>query len=324
MKHIFIINPTAGKSDQTKSITKEVNKLFMDYEIDGTYRIECTKCPGDAKKIAHKYAQSNEEVRIYACGGDGTLNEVLNGCFGYDNVAIAPIPIGTGNDFVKSFGPDGKKAFLNLKEMLTCGEQKIDVLEANGNYGINIINIGLDAQIAANVIRFKKLPFVSGKNAYNISLLYCFFTSMKNSMQFLVDGKTQKEKEFTFSVMANGQYYGGSYQAAPFSDMQDGLIDLVLIPTVSRTKILKLMNIYKNGEHLNGEYDQLVRFKRCRKVEVLTNKAINVCVDGEIIPLVHPVITIHPQSLRLIFPEKFYRQNYSVIKRIILPYSRSF
>ena len=305
MKHIFIINPVAGKSNQTKPIAAKINELFLNNEIEGTYRIETTSGIGDATRIARKYALSNEDIYLYACGGDGTLNEVLNGCFGYDNVHLTSIPIGTGNDFVKSFAYDAIKDFLDLNQMVHAKEKIIDVLEVDGRYAINIINAGFDAAIAKNMKKFKKLPLVNGSSAYNISLIYSFFTSLRNKMQFVIDDELQSDREYTFSVLANGQYYGGSYKAAPFSDMQDGLIDIILIPTLSRFKILKLINIYKRGEHLQTMYKDIIHFKRGRKVEILSKKPLTLCIDGEMSEYTNPTITIHSASLKFMLPSTY-------------------
>lgn len=302
MKHIFIINPSAGKSDQTKYIANMVNKIFMEEDIEGTYRIEVTKGVYDATKIARHYAMSNELVRIYSCGGDGTLNEIVNGIVHHENVELAPVPIGSGNDFVKSFGQNAIPAFLDLKALIQASARKIDLLEVNGHFSINVINIGFDSSIAQNMVRFKRLPLVSGAKAYDISVFYSFMTSIKNRFEIIADGIRLPHKNYTFAVMANGQYYGGSYRAAPLSDMQDGLIDLVLIPSVSRLKILQLMNVYKRGDHLKEQYQKIVHYRQCHEVQVEAEHEINVCIDGEIKQLKDPKIIVHPNHLKLVVP----------------------
>lgn len=303
MKHIFIINPTAGKSDQTKYIANMVNTIFMEEDIEGTYRIEVTKGVHDATDIARHYAMSNEPVRIYSCGGDGTLNEIVNGIVHYENVELAPVPIGSGNDFVKSFDQNAITAFLDLKALIKASARKIDLLEVNGHFSINVINIGFDSSIAQNMVRFKRLPLVGGAKAYDISVFYSFMTSIKNRFEIIADGIRLPHKNYTFAVMANGQYYGGSYRAAPLSDMQDGLIDLVLIPSVSRLKILQLMNVYKRGDHLQEQYQKIVHYRQCHEVQVEADHEINVCIDGEIKKLKNPKIIVHPNHLKLVVPE---------------------
>ena len=100
MKHIFIINPTAGKSDSRQRIYDMADALRTRHDLD----VQCilTKRQGHATELAKKLCQTGEELRFYACGGDGTVNEVANGIIGFDNAAMSVIPIGTGNDFLKN------------------------------------------------------------------------------------------------------------------------------------------------------------------------------------------------------------------------------
>ena len=102
MKHIFVINPAAGAVDALEEIKKKVNSEAKGYD----YEFYETKAPHDATEYIKSYCASHpEKVRFYACGGDGTLNEVVNGVVGFDNAEVGCIPSGSGNDFVKYYGP---------------------------------------------------------------------------------------------------------------------------------------------------------------------------------------------------------------------------
>ena len=107
MRHIFIINPHAGKKDQTSRIYAMADILRGKHSLDCACML--TDRPGGATDMARKLAESGEDIRVYACGGDGTISEVANGIAGFDNAAMTCIPIGTGNDFLKNFGPDADK-----------------------------------------------------------------------------------------------------------------------------------------------------------------------------------------------------------------------
>ena len=307
MKHIFIINPNAGKSDQTKHIQDTVNKLFMDKEVEGTYRIERTTSVEDTKQIARKYAESGEKAVLYACGGDGTLNDVLNGCMGYDNIILSHLPIGTGNDFIKLFGPKAKEDFFNLKELMKGNVVDVDVMKVNDYYSLNIANIGLDAMVAYNMPKFKRIPFVKGKGAYQMSIAYSFFTSTAHNMTIKVDDIEQDEKCYTICVCANAKYYGGNYLAAPNADIQDGLMDVVLIPKLSRPKILQILGVYEKGEHLQDKYKKYVRYHKAKKVEFIAEKPIAVCIEGEQYMIENPTIEICDKKLKMLVPAKYTR-----------------
>ena len=111
MRDVFIINPAAGKEDCTNSLTAEIREVYGD-----DCKILITTGEGDALKKAKAEAETGDDVRIFACGGDGTSFEVLNGIVGYKNAVIGVIPIGSANDYIKYFGFDSKPRFLNLKK----------------------------------------------------------------------------------------------------------------------------------------------------------------------------------------------------------------
>ena len=112
MKHLFIINPAAGSRDQTAAYTKKIKAACDSRGLD--YTIKVSKEPGDCTRLTKAAAQTGEEVRIYACGGDGTVHEVANGIAGFSNAAMSCIPIGTGNDFLNDIG-QGKDDALRLE-----------------------------------------------------------------------------------------------------------------------------------------------------------------------------------------------------------------
>ena len=124
MKHLFIINPRAGKKNSTGRLIDQIEQLRRNHGLDCETML--TTRPGHAEEIARRAAQSGEEIRIYACGGDGTLNEVANGAAGAEHIEVTVVPVGTGNDFLKNFGED-RVRFLDLEELwnrqppLGCG-----------------------------------------------------------------------------------------------------------------------------------------------------------------------------------------------------------
>ena len=119
MTHLFIINPAAGSHDRTAEYTTQIETYCAGLD----YRIAVSTAPGECARIAREAAESGQEYRIYACGGDGTLNEVVQGAAGYDNVAVTVFSGGSGNDFVKIF--DDPKAFYQLPRLL---EAQVDDL----------------------------------------------------------------------------------------------------------------------------------------------------------------------------------------------------
>lgn len=84
-------------------------------------------------------AQTGEPVRIWACGGDGTLNEVVNGAAGFDNAAITCVPKGTGNDFLKVFGPNYRDLFYDLEALAAGPQTTLDLMDCNGKLGLDVV-----------------------------------------------------------------------------------------------------------------------------------------------------------------------------------------
>ena len=303
MKYIFVINPTAGKSDRSSALTTCIEEICTTHHVMQDVIIHITKGVGEATTYVKEIAQTHtERLRFYACGGDGTLKEVVNGAYGHPHCAVGIIPIGTGNDFIKTFSQYSTKDFMDIEKQLFAKEEVIDLMRMNDTISINLISTGLDSAIAQNVMKFKNLPLIRGSSAYNLSLAYCFFTSLDNHFSYRVDGELFPRDTYIFAVIANAQYYGGGYRAAPQADVQDGWLDFICVKRVSRWKVLQLVNIYKRGEHLGME--DIVIFRRCKQVELIDERPLIMNVDGEIEHVQQPSIQIEEKALMFLFPSE--------------------
>lgn len=302
MKYIFIINPTAGKVNRSKQLTEELTRVFEKHGLVEDLIIHVSEAIGEATTYARTMAQKHTtRLHFYACGGDGTLGEVVNGIYGHPHCAVGVLPIGTGNDFIKTFKQYTRDDFLDIERQIFATEEVIDLMKIGNTVSINLISTGLDSAIAKHVHKFKNLPLISGQTAYNLSLAYCFFTSLDNHFSYKLDGELFPKDNYMFAVIANAQYYGGGYHAAPEADIQDGLLDFICVKRVSRRKILKLVNIYKNGEHLH--MPDIVTFRRCKEVELLGEHSLIMNIDGEVENMTNPKISIQQKALLFLFPK---------------------
>lgn len=314
MRHLFIINPAAGMTarDRKKSKANELIEKIKNYfkSSSDEYDIAVTTRPLEAMEITDQYGSKykNEQLRIYACGGDGTLNEVVTGAYKHPNCSVGAIPIGSGNDFVKAYEPLVKADFLSLDRMIVGDIDAVDLLIVSEEgkeprASINIVSVGFDAETADSMKKYKKLPFMNGSLAYNLALVENLFTSLKHSLEFEVDGKKigHGKKNYLFTIAANGRWYGGGFKAAPIAELSDGLLDFIRVPSIPVFKITKLVSIFRKGEHL--EKLDFVEFLRCRKLKIIADKPINVNLDGEIVKMRDPVISILPKSMRIIVPK---------------------
>ncbi len=307
MKHLFIINPIAGHKDRSAQIRRNVESLIL----TDPYEIAVTDGVGAATRIASEFIAANEgedDLRIYACGGDGTLTETAEGVFkSGGKAAVGVVPIGSGNDFVKSLGVP-VNTFRDLRAQTRGTVTEIDLLSVSDKDGLartalNIISAGFDAAVAKGQDKFKRLPLVSGSAAYNLSLVQCLFTKRKHRFRMNMDGVPfdSGDDPNLFAIAANGSYYGGGYRAAPYADLSDGLMDFIRIRTVSVMKFLGLVGKFRKGMHVDTMKD-VTTFNRCKSIQLFSDDQIDINIDGEIVPMRDPVISVLPKALRIIVP----------------------
>lgn len=300
MKHIFIINPNAGAVNAYNTIKKEL--ASYDGRLD--YEIYETKGSGDATVYVRKYCEKNTgvEIRFYACGGDGTLNEVASGAIGHPYVSVTCYPCGSGNDFVKCYG--GAERFLNIADLIDSTEESIDIMRIGDRYCINICNFGFDSSVAKTMAHIKRKKFIGGKNAYTFAVLYSVFHAMKNKCKITVDGKSFHDGNMLLCTIANGKYVGGSYLCAPRSVNNDGLLDICLSRPLSKIRFAMLLGPYKKGNHLDDpKFKKYILYAQGRSVEVDANEGFSISLDGEIVGISHFKIEILNKQLRFAVPK---------------------
>ena len=296
MKHLFIINPAAGSKDRTKDYSVAIHDICSTRGLD--YRIEVSAAPGECTRLAREAAQTGEEVRIYACGGDGTLNEVAAGAAGYPNAAVTVFSGGSGNDFVKLF--NDPKAFFDLERLLDAEEAQFDMIRCNGDLALNICSVGLDARIGTDVASYKRIPLLQGFRAYAASTVVNVIRGIAEHYVVQINGETVDD-EFTFVCVCNGRFYGGGFNPVPEADPADGLLDVLLVKKVSRLQVPGIIGKYKNGRY--QELPDLVRHLRTTQLQVRCDKATPVNLDGEVRIAQKVDFKIADEKLRFFYPK---------------------
>ena len=294
MKHLFIINPAAGQKDRTEEFTAAIRQHCrgLDYEIAVSQK------PGDCTTLARKAAQTGEETRIYACGGDGTLNEVVNGVAGYPNVSVTHYCGGSGNDFVRMFSDP--EAFRDLSKLLDCEEAEFDLIQCGEHYSLNICSIGLDARIGIAMSKYKRLPLVSGSGAYILSLLVNLVRGLHEHYRITI-GDEVFDSRFTLVCIANGRWYGGGFHPVPGAELNDGLLDILLVDKVNLLQVAAVIGKYKAGRY--QELPQLVQFRRASSVTVACDKLTPINLDGEALFKQESTFTVAPHKIRFCYPK---------------------
>ncbi len=292
MKHLFIVNPAAGKGKALKLIP-EIERAFQDRT--GDYTIKTTERPGHATEIVREHVDK-EFHRVYSMGGDGTLNEILNGMAGTES-ELAVIPCGSGNDFIKSIISNVN--LENIIERTVNGtKQIIDLAKVNDKFYANISSIGFDAEVVYNTGKFKKLPLISGKFAYILGVLYTLLFNKSYSFNISIDEK-HIEMNSLLAAVANGRYYGGGMLAAPEAILDDGVFDVFLAEKMTRLRILKFFPKFIKGRHSGIEG---VHFFKGKKVRFKSNEPVSLNIDGEVFRTKEAFFEIIPGGLNIVIP----------------------
>lgn len=289
----FIVNPLAGRGIY-KYIIHTIESIFSTNNFD--YNITILKHKGEATSIA-KASASNYDI-VVAVGGDGTINEVLNGLIG-TNAILGIIPVGTGNGIAREFG-------LPLKVKEACETifnghiRWIDVGNFNGRYFMGCAGTGFDALIAKFAGKLRG-PF-RGIWVYFYAGLVVFQRYKPKLINIKIDSEISFQVKPLLVVIANTKRYGGRALIAPYAEPDDGLFDICVIQS---------MNIFTLAHHLpklfKGTHIKLqqVKIYKGKNIFIQANEPIPFHIDGEALDDCHSVqINILPKAIRLLAPKE--------------------
>lgn len=299
MKHIFIVNTVAGEH----SCLEEVKKAIANESEAIDYELFTPNSAKDNVSQIKEYleAHPDEEVRFYACGGDGTLNKVASGIYGYPNASLAVLAYGSGNDYIKYYAD--LKAFRNVENAMHGTEKRIDIMQVNGRFAINATHFGLDSVVAKVMHKIRRYPIIGGKMCYPIAVLRAFLTGMRTKCTVYADGEKLNDGKICLCTIANGKYVGGSYKCAPRSLNDDGWLEVCLIKPVSRIKFALLKKSYTHGTHLdNPKFKDIIVYRRAKQVVIEGGKGFCVSLDGEILQGNRIVVENKRQAIRFVVP----------------------
>lgn len=300
MRNIFVINPYAGSKKLQKNLCDEIKKIGNKENLE--LEMYFTKSKGDGESFVRKLAESGEKVRIYACGGDGTLNEIVNGVVGAKNIELGFIPMGTGNDFLRNFGK--AEDFLNLERQIKGKSILIDAMRYNDRVGINVINCGFDCSVVSKVESLRNNKIVPKGMAYSTGVILSLIKMPTEKLTFKFDDGTILNQRFLLFLVANGSYYGGGYKAASEAKVNDGLLDVMIVNCISRAQFIGMVNKYKAGNFLGTALaSKIVNFKKCKSLSITSETNFDLCVDGEINKYEKVEFSIIPGCINFVIPE---------------------
>ena len=257
-----------------------------------------TKARLDAVGKIKRDAVSEEELWVYACGGDGTFNECVNGAALLEDVAVCPFPTGTGNDFCRMFG-DEKELFRDLDALLEGSVHPIDLIDCNGRYGANICSVGIDARIGTSAHQYGQIPFLGAASAYVVSAIVNMFKGISRPMEIRC-GDCVLEGKQTLACACNGQYYGGGFHPSLTARPDDGQLDFFIARKVGLIQFAALIGKYASGKA--AEMKTYVTHLQGTELDIRFESEDVVNIDGEALFTDHVIMKLVPHALRLIVP----------------------
>jgi len=299
-----IVNPNAGNGKGKKDWTRISSDLR---NLDLNFTENFTESKGHATILAKEAI--NDGFRKFICiGGDGTLNEIVNGAFeqkvcGTNELTLALIPVGTGNDWGRMFGIplNYEGASRIIKDGMTTPHDIGLVTYFNGKekqerYFINIAGLGFEAVVVKRT-NYQKDRGKSGKAIYFYNLLMSLISYKNTDAEVIVDGKSSTAKIFSLNV-GNGRYCGGGMRQTPLASPLDGILDVTVINGMGKLEIIRNLKILYNGKIL--EHHKVNGYK-CRNIRVTSDSVLYVEADGESLGHAPAEFSIIPSAINIVY-----------------------
>lgn len=314
MKYAFIINPASGKKHHEEDVLPKVERL-KEKHPDADIRYYFTRGEQDATVLAGQIAAeaAPEEVVVFACGGDGTIQEVANGLYGNDNAILGIFPCGSGNDFVRTLGGDARarSRFLDLEKQLEGTIDAVDMMklsyEENGQTAsrivVNGINIGFDGNTAIKARDMRRTMGVPGSMSYGAALAVTFIGKKGESLRISADGEQLFEGPLLLATASNGAFCGGGFKSCPRADLNDGLLELMIIKDIKRRQFPALLPKYLKGEIFevrNVEDFTCYAQAKTIVIEPMTGPTMAFVADGEVMETGRLTVEVLPEAMKVL------------------------
>lgn len=289
MKYYFIINPESGRfANDKEGFIERIDKACRLRDIK--YEIHYTDGFGKARKVAESIPNDEESI-VFSVGGDGNLNEIINGVV-KNHMTVGVIPAGSGNDFYRTLSALGK------------GEHRCDLGIINDKYFINIACIGLDADIANNISVIRQKKWIPVGQRYTCSIIYSYF-KYKFKELTTIFGEQSKKGEYTIVTVCNGQYYGGGHRIAPHALIDDGYFEIYMVDKMPKILIPGLLLKLKSGRHEKSK--RVVRYTD-KGLKIQSDTPVTCNVDGEMLTDTDFEIRIEKSAIKVFNDPQFVKE----------------
>jgi YegS/Rv2252/BmrU family lipid kinase len=301
---LVIVNPNAGNGKGKKD-WERISTLLKKEGLPFTVKF--------TERKGHAIIFSLEGIiegfrKIITVGGDGTLNEVVNGVFlnnvcpGTD-ISLALIPVGTGNDWGRMFGIplDYEKAIKIIKENKLMLHDAGQISFYDGpmkkeRYFINIAGLGFESVVVRRT-NYQKDRGHNGKAIYFYNLLMSLLSYKNTKADVIIDGSKIKADVFSINI-GNGRYCGGGMRQTPNALPNDGFLDVTIINGMGKFEIIRNLKILYDGTILSHPK---IDGYRCKNIKVNSESVIYIEADGESLGHTPAEISIVPSSINIVY-----------------------
>jgi diacylglycerol kinase (ATP) len=310
MTAFVVVNPRSGAGRTGRewpAIQRALREAYPNMSVG------MTAGRGDATMMV-RHALDEGQMEIVAVGGDGTINEAVNGFFDAGG-PVAPdavfgyVTSGTGGDFRKSFSvaPGYAAAIARLKAapVRPIDIGRLSCLSAQGapvvRYFANIGSFGMSGVIVDSVNRARVAKLFGGQFAFAFHSALGMLSYRDRTIRIRVDGEYDEIATISTVAVANGQYFGGGMRVAPNASVDDGMFDVVIMGGTSKSKALADMKLIYTGEHLNNPAVRVVRGAKVMALPVAETRGrpVLIEVDGESAGQLPATFEILPRALNL-------------------------
>ena len=296
MKHIFIINPRAGKEKENISVRvrsyiasrPELEALVFNTEYQGHETVL-------VGRLCHIF--EDETIRLYICGGSGTLCRAISGIPNLSMVEVAFFPCGLTNDVLKVFENE-QEPFANLNALVAGTPMYLDLIDFGFGKAINFTSIGYEAKVSADVNHMANLSITGTKFSYTMGILKNLFSIISSNYSIMVNGMDMSSKK-TMITSFNGIVYGGSFSPIPNASPVNGKMKLLLYEASSFFSIIPNLSHYKHGN--------LEKLGKAIRVRMPENRTMYFAADGEVFDMKEHnneiSVRIMPAAIKFVVPQ---------------------
>ena len=301
--YLFLINPAAGQKNR-QGLEAKLESAVTFPGSTHTCVIVTTERPGHGAELAAAFAiRHGSRAIIVACGGDGTAHELAQALLGTD-AALAILPLGTGNDFARAFLSSLDVDTL-MPRMTHPQIRPIDLLEINGRVCLNITSFGFDTRVQRLMKKIASLPINRharwlSRFHYPLAIVIGLLGPKAFSFMCSLDGETRQPVRYILAALCNGRYYGGGFNPAPQSQVDDGLVEWVQVDPLSLPRILGLIPKYKQGRHLDDPAVHTLKLTEGH-IWAAPGQSLLGNIDGELFETSEIRFKVLPEAIRFAF-----------------------